>query len=79
MNLTDKVIQQHIKQQQPSIFRDVILTGFGVGIYPSVKASYIVEPMPKGSGTKRKVIVKDPPLNEPLLSLYSITYIYDYS
>ena len=64
MNITDNVIQQAVSNNsESSIFlRDGILAGFGVRIYPSGKASYIIEPTVNGS-TKRKVIGKYPALS----------------
>lgn len=47
--ITEDVIQQHIQNIGQCFLRNEILTGFGVRIYPSGKASYIVEPAVKGS------------------------------
>ena len=64
MNITDKVIQQAIdsSNKSPCFLRDEILAGFGVRIYPTGKASYIIEPTVNGS-TKRRVIGKYPALS----------------
>ena len=57
--ITEDAIQQHIQNIGQCFLRNKILTGFGVRIYPSGKASYIVEPVVKGS-TKRNVIGRYP-------------------
>lgn len=60
IKLTDTVVHKHLKT--PGILRDSILTGFGVRIYTSGKASYIIEPTVQGA-TQRKVIGKFPLLS----------------
>ena len=60
--ITEDVIQQHIDKTDHCIIRSEILTGFGVRIYPSGKASYIGEPIVQRS-TKRNVIGKFPSLS----------------
>ena len=64
MNITDNVIQQaiHSNNNSSCFLRDSILSGFGVRIYSSGKASYIIEPTIDGN-TKRKVIGKYPQLS----------------
>ena len=54
MNITDNVIQQAVpNNSESSIFlRDRILAGFEVRIYPSGKASYIIEPTANESTKK---------------------------
>ena len=44
--LTGEVIQSQL--HIPGIIRDTILTGFGVRIYTTVKASHVIEPTRPG-------------------------------
>jgi len=60
IKLTDAVVQKHINT--PGILRDSILTGYGVRIYTSGKASYSIEPTVLGA-TERNVIGKYPLLS----------------